>query len=149
MTSLFDTWIKRWAGIPNTFRIQMVGLCSVFQWSLVFHRLTKWPPFCLVFQSSWQLENGTFDSLLRNIMPEMIMLIYFPCWESTYKIKIEIFNIFQMSDLLSYGARAPPTEHLEGPKTRQRVIVDFSSPNIAKEMHVGHLRSTIIGKLVK
>jgi arginyl-tRNA synthetase len=27
----------------------------------------------------------------------------------------------------------------------QKVVVDYSAPNVAKEMHVGHLRSTIIG----
>lgn len=70
--------------------------------------------------------------------------------------KVEIagpgfLNFFQNSDALAQRLEAALDDaHLGVRKIgpQQRVVVDLSSPNLAKEMHVGHLRSTIIGDAV-
>ena len=49
-------------------------------------------------------------------------------------------NVYHPVHYAGEGCPSPPAM-----RQRRKVIVDLTPSNIAKEMHVGHLRSTIIG----
>ncbi|MEU4288950.1 arginine--tRNA ligase [Kribbella sp. NPDC026596] len=50
-------------------------------------------------------------------------------------------NLTLLPSTLAAAVNQPQTFQTRG----ERVVVDYSQPNVAKQMHVGHLRSTVIG----
>ncbi|CAJ1009730.1 Arginyl tRNA synthetase N terminal domain/tRNA synthetases class I (R) [Leishmania naiffi] len=82
------------------------------------------------------------EELKKNLVENDIIDEFEPTTKGFINISIRKEWVAQMvNEVLNQGIRPPVVK-------KQRVLVDFSSPNIAKEMHVGHLRSTIIGESI-
>lgn len=91
----------------------------------------------------------------REIATEIAALVTLKNADTIEKVEVAgpgFLNIFLKDSVLEKRAEEVYADERSGAglvETPRKVIVDYAGPNVAKSMHVGHLRATIIGDSLK
>ena len=96
-------------------------------------KLYKKAPIMIANEVAAKLENSQVYSEVSAVAPGFLNLKVKESFVSDY--------LRQMTQTEKFG--------LEMPEKPAKIIVDYGGPNVAKPLHVGHLRSAIIGESIK
>ena len=90
-------------------------------------------PFMIADEVAAALADNVMFEKIESVKPGFINIIINPSYLSEY--------VNEMSKADKFGLNAP--------QKVQKIIIDYGGPNVAKPLHVGHLRAAIIGESVK
>lgn len=93
----------------------------------------KKPPMAIAQEIALRLENSSIFSAVEAVKPGFLNIRVKESFLADY--------LCQMMEEDDYGN--------EKTSQKQTIMIDYGGPNIAKPLHVGHLRSAIIGESIK
>ncbi|HCY60529.1 MAG TPA: arginine--tRNA ligase, partial [Lachnoclostridium sp.] len=94
----------------------------------------KKAPFMIADEVAEKLSGNAMFSMVESVKPGFLNLKLDEAYLADYVAKMQ-------ADEGRYGC-----EKAKEPKT---IMIDYGGPNVAKPLHVGHLRSAIIGESIK
>lgn len=93
----------------------------------------KKAPIMIAGEVAAKLEESKVFSEVAAVNPGFLNLKLHPGFLKAY--------LEQMSREPKFG--------LDAPEVRKKIVIDYGGPNVAKPLHVGHLRSAVIGESIK